>query len=127
MAVVESPAVRLHEQNHGVQEQEHLRSPCPVENERHGNPEHQPDDLVYALDGHAAVLPCECAVGGGSAPHTVEGQRHQGGGHHEEIGDGQMPDLDGEQGPDLDAHGVSRILDVAQHGGDGHDGKSDPK
>lgn len=38
-----------------------------------------------------------------------------------------MPQLDGEEGPNLDAHGVARVLDVAQHGGDGHDSQADPK
>lgn len=38
-----------------------------------------------------------------------------------------MPQLDGEEGPDLDAHGVASVLDIAQHGGDGHDGQTNPE
>lgn len=38
-----------------------------------------------------------------------------------------MPELDGKQGPDLHAQRVTRVLDVAQHSGDGHDGQTYPE
>lgn len=57
----------------------------------------------------------------------MQRQADGGAGDHEEVGDGQMPQLVGEQAPDLHAHGVSRILHIAQHGGDAHDGEADPE
>lgn len=57
----------------------------------------------------------------------MQRQADGGAGDHEEVGDGQVPQFVGEQAPDLHAHGVSRILHIAQHGGDAHDGEADPE
>lgn len=46
---------------------------------------------------------------------------------HERIRNGQMPQLDGKETPDLKPQGEPRVLHVAQHGGDAHDGEADPK
>lgn len=38
-----------------------------------------------------------------------------------------MPELDSKKAPYLNAHWVSGVLYIAQHGGDGHDGQADPE
>lgn len=57
----------------------------------------------------------------------MEGESDQGGGHHEEICNGQVPQLDGEQSPYLYAERIARVLHVPQHRGDSHDGQTNPK
>lgn len=127
VAVVEAVRVHLHEDDHGVQDEEDLRRPRPLEDEGHGDPKGHPHDLVYALDGHAALCP------GHGAPSLLFPDVHlqrvdqRGAGDHGEVGQTQVPPLDCEEGPDLDAEGPARLLEVAQHGRDAHDEQADPE
>ncbi len=125
MAIVEGIRVHLHEQHHAVQYEEDLGSPCPIEDKRHDDPECQPCNLVDALDGHAALVP------GPRTPalpeQLMQRQADSRAPDHEEFGNGQVPRLDGEQGPDLHTQGISGVLVIAQHGSDAHDGEADPE
>lgn len=127
VAVVEAVRVHLHEDDHGVQDQEDLRRPRPLQNERHRDPERHPPDLVYALDGHAPFCP------GHGAPSLLfpdiylQREDERGAGHHGEVDQAQVPPLDCKEGPDLDAEGPARLLEVAQHGRDAHDEQADPE
>lgn len=64
MAVVEGVGVHLHEHDHGVEDQEDLGCPGPTEQKGHGDPECQPQDLIYAHDGCSAFGPGQGAAGG---------------------------------------------------------------
>jgi hypothetical protein len=57
----------------------------------------------------------------------VQGQGDGSAGNHQEVDDGQVPELYRKQAPDLNAQRVPRVLDIPQHGRYGHDGKADPK
>lgn len=127
MAIVKGVRVHFHEHHHGVQQQEDLGRPRPLEDKRHGDPKGEPQQLVDALDGHASLGPCESTPRRCLSKYLVQGQADQGGGHHEEVGNGQMPQLDGEEGPYLDAEGISRVLHVPQYGGHAHDGQANPE
>ena len=63
VAVVEGVRVHLHEERHGVQEEEDLRRPRPFEVERQHDPEHEPRSLICALHRDSSSLPREDAVG----------------------------------------------------------------
>lgn len=119
--------MHLHEQHHGVQQQTDLRGPRPVQPERHNDPKRQPHNLVDALNRHASPTPAPDASHGVPAHPAMQRQADGGGGDHEEVGNGQVPQLVSEEAPDLDAQGVSGVLPVAQHGGDAHDGQADPE
>lgn len=55
-------------------------------------------------------------------------QHAQGGArNHEKVGNGQVPQLHREQAPDLEAQREARVLHVAEHGGDAHDGQANPE
>lgn len=119
--------MHLHEQNHGVQQETDLRRPRPLQPEGDKDPERQPKDLVDALDRHAASAPAPDTSPWHLPDPAMQRQADGRAGDHEEVGNGQMPQLIGEQAPDLHAHGISRILHVAQHGGDAHDGEANPE
>lgn len=127
VAVVEGVRVHLHEDDHGVQQQEDLRGPGPVQHEGRGDPKSKPDDLVEALQRHAAPGPRAAARRRRLAHGLLEGQDARGAGDHGEVDEAQVPQLDGEEGPYLHAHGVPSVLDVAQHAGEGHDAQADPE
>ena len=125
MAIVEGIRVHLHKQHHAVQYEEDLSSPRPVEYERHSDPERQPDDLVYALDGHATLVPGQRTAA--SSEQLMQRQADGSTPDHEELGNGQVPGLDGEEAPDLHTQGVAGVFVIAQHGSDAHDGQADPE
>lgn len=127
VAVVEAVRVHLHEDDHGVQDQEDLRRPGPLEHEGHGDPEGHPADLVYALDEHTALCPCHGAPCLFLPDVHLQRVDQGGAGDHGEVGQAQVPPLDCEEGPDLDAEGPARLLEVAQHGGDAHDEQAHPE
>lgn len=121
VAVVEAVRVHLHEDDHGVQDQEYLRRPRPLQHEGHCHPEGHPPDLVYALDRHASFCPGHAAPGLLLPDVYLQRVDQRGAGHHGEVDQAQVPPLDREEGPDLHAEGPPRLLEVAQHGGDAHD------
>jgi hypothetical protein len=110
-----------------MEQKEDLRRPRPAQQERHGNPPGQPQDLVYAHHGHAALGPRQCTAGWGSAENVLQGERNGRGGHHQKVGNGQVPELDGEQAPYLNAERVPGVFYIPQHGCYGHDGKPNPE
>lgn len=104
-----------------------MRRPRPLQQEGHADPERQPEDLVDALDRHAAPAPAPDTALRHRPDPAVQRQADGGAGDHEEVGNGQVPQLVGEQAPDLHTQRISRVLHVAQHGGDAHDGEADPE
>ena len=57
----------------------------------------------------------------------MEGHADSGTCHHEKVCNGEMLGLDSEKVPDLEAHGIARVLHVTQHSGAAHDGETDPE
>lgn len=125
VSIVKGVRVHLHEQHHGVKDQEHLGGPCPLEQKGDSDPERQPYDLVDTLDSHATFVPCHAALA--SPEDLVQRQAHSCTRDHEEVGNGQMPQLVRKEAPNLQSQRASSILDIAQACRNGHDGQADPE
>jgi len=57
----------------------------------------------------------------------VERQADSSASNHKTIGNTEFPYFHGEQLPYPHSHGISSVLDVSQHGCDGHNGECDPE
>lgn len=125
VTVVEHVGVHLHEQYHSMQYQKHLRGPSPLQHKRNSDPNRQPSNLVRALNQHAALRPGHADAALATLPMQRDDDR--GASHHQEISYGQVPQLYGEQRPDLLPEGEARVLVVPQHRRDPHDGQPDPE
>lgn len=88
-------------------------------------PEGEPDHLVYALYRHSKCAPAQWALA--VEEQLLERQRQRCASHHGTVYEPQFPDLLFEQVPLSDLKRVARLLDLAQHGGDDHDGQANPE
>src|SRR5690242_1115530 len=88
-------------------------------------PAGEPNNLVHALDGHPKLPPAQWPLA--VQEQLLERQRQGRASDHGTVDEPQLPDLLLEQVPLPDLEGVARLLDLAQHGGNDHDGQADPE
>lgn len=127
VTIIEGVGVHLHKQNHGVKQQEDLSRPSPLKQERRSNKDGKPDNLVNTLQRHPALLPRPNRVRPNSSTHPMDQNANARRSHHKRIRNRQMPQLDRKKTPDLEAQREPRVLHVAQHGSDAHDGQANPE
>lgn len=89
------------------------------------DPKQKPNRLQQALDNDATPVPLEPTFA--VLVELVHGQTEGGARGHQQITQGKFPDVGLEQPPLAQRQWVASLSQVAQHGGDDHDGEADPE